>query len=147
MRRIIDNDFITLIFRVVVGAIFIYASYYKIIEPAVFAKGIWFYHMVPGNLINLLAVFLPWIELVCGVALIIGWQYRGTVILVNLMMIMFMIALGSAVYRGISIDCGCFQAAQASDSSAMNSLLWDVGIITMSIQLCLSKSKKWMLDK
>ena len=147
MRRIIDNDFITLLFRVVVGAIFIYASYYKIIEPAVFAKGIWFYHLVPGNLINLLAVFLPWIELVCGVALIIGWQYRGTVILVNLMMIMFMVALASAVYRGISIDCGCFKAAQASESSAMNSLLWDFGIIAMSMQLCFSKSKKWMLDK
>jgi len=147
MRRIVDNDYLTILFRFAVGIIFIYAAFYKIIEPATFAKGIWFYHLVPGNLINLMAVFLPWVELVCGIALIVGFQYRGAVRLVNLMMIMFMIALASAVYRGISIDCGCFKAAQATDSSAMNSLLWDFGIIAMSIQLCLSKSKKMMLDK
>ena len=147
MRRIIDNDYLTLLFRVIVGATFIYASYYKIIEPATFAKGIWFYHILPGNMINLMAIFLPWIELVCGIALIVGFQYRGAVALVNIMMIMFIIALTSAVYRGISIDCGCFKASQATDSSAMNSLLLDFGLIAMTIQLCFSKSKKLMFDK
>ncbi len=147
MRRIIDNDMLTVLFRFVVGAIFIYASFYKIIEPATFAKGIWFYHLLPGNMINLLAVFLPWVELVCGVALIVGFQYKGAVTLVNLMMFMFMIALATAVYRGISIDCGCFKAAAATNSSALDSLLWDFGILAMTIQLCFSKSKKMMLDK
>ena len=147
MRRIIDNDYLTLLFRVAVGVIFISFAYYKIIEPADFAKGIWFYHMTPGNLINLAAIYLPWVELLCGIALIIGFQYRGAVILVNLMMIMFMVALALAIYRGISIDCGCFKAAKVTESSAMEALIRDVGIIVMSIQLYFSKSKKFLLDK
>ncbi len=147
MRRIIDNDYLTFLFRIIVGVVFIYAAYSKIFEPAAFAKGIWFYHMVPGNLINMLALYLPWVELVCGVFLIAGYQYRGSVILINLMMIMFMIALSSAVYRGISIDCGCFKAAKATESSAMEALIRDVGLLIMTLQLYFSKSKKCMLDK
>ena len=147
MRRIIDNDYLTLIFRLIVGVVFVYASIYKIIEPASFAKSIWFYHMVPGNMINLIAIFLPWLELFVGIALIFGCNYRGAVVLVNLMMLLFMIALASAVSRGISIDCGCFKAAQASDSSAMDALIRDIGLLIMTVQLLLSKSKKFMCDK
>lgn len=147
MRRVIDNDYLTLLFRVAVGVIFISFSYYKIMEPISFAKGIWFYHMVPGNLINLMAVYLPWVELLCGIALIVGFQYRGAVVLVNIMMIMFMVALSLAIYRGISIDCGCFKAAKVTENSAMDALIRDAGIIVMSLLLYFSKSKKLMLDK
>ncbi len=47
MRRVVDHDLLTLVSRLVVGASFVYASFYKIIEPATFAKSIWYYHMVP----------------------------------------------------------------------------------------------------
>ena len=52
MRKLLDNDLLTLISRLFIGGVFIYASFYKIIEPASFAKSIWYYHMVPGSLIN-----------------------------------------------------------------------------------------------
>ena len=84
MRRIVDHDLITQVVRLVVGVVFIYASYYKIVEPASFARSIWYYHMVPGSLINLMALFLPWLELVCGLCLILGVWYRGAIVLVNL---------------------------------------------------------------
>ena len=147
MRRIIDNDYLILLFRVIIGVTFIYASFYKILEPSVFAKGIWFYHILPGDLINLLAIFLPWAELICGIALIVGWQYRGAVILINLMMIMFMVALSIAIYKGISIDCGCFKASKATENSAMDALIRDFGVIAMTVVLYFSKSKKLMFDK
>ena len=147
MRRIIDNDYLTLIFRLIVGGVFIYASFYKILEPATFAKSIWFYHMVPGSLINLMAIYLPWLELLVGIGIIFGCNYRGAVVLVNLMMILFMIALATAVSRGISIDCGCFKAAQATDSSAMDALIRDIGLLVLTVQLLFSKSKKFMCDK
>ncbi|KAA3633857.1 MAG: DoxX family membrane protein [Calditrichaeota bacterium] len=147
MRRIIDNDILTLIIRLLVGSIFIYASYYKIIEPVSFAKSIWYYHLVPGSLINLVALILPWLELICGLALIFGIQYRGAVLWMNVMTIIFMIALTTAVVRGISIDCGCFKAAQATESSAMDALIRDVGLLILTLQLLFSRSKKWMIQK
>lgn len=147
MRRIIDNDWLTVGFRLFVGISFIYASFYKIIEPALFARSIWYYHMVPGELISPMALLLPWAELIVGLSLIIGVYYRGAVLLVNMMVIMFMIALTSAAVRGIDIDCGCFKPGKASSQSALNTLWYDLVLLVMTLQLWFSRSRRWMLQK
>ncbi len=147
MRRVIDNDLLTLLVRVAIGVTFIYASYYKIIDPVSFAKSIWYYHLVPGNLINFIALFLPWFELLCGVFIILGIFYKGSVLSVNLMTLLFIGALSSAIVRGISIDCGCFKASAATTESAWNTLWFDLGLLIFTIQLFLSRSTKWMLAK
>ena len=54
VRRVIDNDILTIIVRLVVGVTFIYASFYKIIDPGSFAKSIWYYHILPGQVSLLL---------------------------------------------------------------------------------------------
>lgn len=143
--RIISNDWLTLLCRLIVGGIFIYASVYKIFEPGSFAKSIWYYHLVPGSLINLMALILPWVELLVGVALIIGIEYRGAVLWANLMTVVFLIALGSAISRGLSIDCGCFKAAKAGTESAWKSFYYDIGLLVLTLQLLLSKSTRWRI--
>lgn len=145
MRRIISNDYLTLLVRLALGGVFIYASYYKIIEPAQFAKSIWYYHLLPGQFINISALVLPWLELLTGLALILGAYYRGAVLWVNILLLVFIAALASAAYRGISIDCGCFKAAAASSESAMQTLYRDLGYLLLGIQLFLSRSRRWML--
>jgi len=144
MRRIVDNDYLTILSRLVIGAILIYACFYKIIDPGQFAKSIWYYHMVPGNLINLMALVLPWLELLCGVGLILGVLYRGSVLLTNLMTIMFIAALGYTIAAGLDIDCGCFKAAQSATDSAWRALLFDLVMMVFTIQLYLSRSRRWM---
>ncbi len=145
MRRVIDNDILTLMVRLAVGVTFIYASYYKIIEPGSFAKSIWYYHLVPGSLINLIAVILPWVELICGLCLIVGVCYRGSLLSVFVMTVVFVAGIGSAIARGIDLDCGCFKAARSSSSSTWNSLLFDVGLLILLLQLYFSRSKRWFL--
>jgi uncharacterized membrane protein YphA (DoxX/SURF4 family) len=147
MRRIIDNDYLTMIFRLAVGLTFIYASYYKLIDPGAFARSIWYYHMVPGELLNLMALVLPMLELVCGLALIVGLWYRGSLLWVALMTVMFLVALLSAVARGIDIDCGCFKAGKASSDSALKALWFDLGLLVAVVQLLLSRSRRWMCDR
>lgn len=147
MRRIIDNDLLTLVSRLLVGSVFIYASFYKIIEPASFAKSIWYYHLAPGYLINLIALILPWLELLAGLALIGGVYFRGAAFWVNLMTIFFIIVLASTIVRGIDIDCGCFKAAQSATGSAWNSLLFDMGVLLFTLQLGLTRSRRWMLQR
>lgn len=147
MRRVLDNDYLTMLFRLILGVIFIYASFYKIIEPIDFAKSIWYYHMVPGSLINLMALILPWLEFVVGICLILGIFYRGAVLWVNIMIVLFMIALTTAVIKGISIDCGCFKASAAGSDSAKDALWRDVVYLILGLQLLFSRSKKWLLCK
>jgi uncharacterized membrane protein YphA (DoxX/SURF4 family) len=147
MRRVIDNDWLTLVVRLVVGVTFIYASFYKIVDPGSFAKSIWYYHILPGGLINLTAIILPWVEMLCGLSLILGVTYRGSVILVSLMTIVFVVAIASAITRGIDLDCGCFKAAKSSSSSAWQSLWFDVGLLLLLAQLYFSRSARWMVGR
>ena len=143
--RIIHNDYLTMLSRLVIGIMLIYASYYKVIEPASFAKSIWYYHMGPGSLINLMALVLPWLELICGLGLILGLFYDGAKVWATLMMVMFIIALSSTIVRGIDIDCGCFKASQGATGSAWKSLVFDLVAMVFVIQMLLSKSRRWLI--
>ncbi len=143
MRRIIDNDYLVLVLRLVIGGTFIVASYYKIIHPGDFAKSIWYYHMVPGSLINLMALILPWFELLAGLALIFGFLYRGAVWAVVLMNVMFMIALASAISRGLDIECGCFKAASGAGDEARDTLIRDAVLMVGMVVLLFSRSKRF----
>ena len=72
-NNILCNSWIELAARWLLGATFIYASYSKILAPAVFAKIIYGYDLFPAMLINLFAILLPFVELIAGLALIIGF--------------------------------------------------------------------------
>lgn len=144
MRRIIDNDFLTMASRLIVGGIFIYAAIYKIADPLAFANAIWNYHLAPGSLINLSALVLPWVEMLVGLGLILGLFYRGSALLVNGMTVMFMIALAFAVARGLDIDCGCFKSGEAGTGSAKDALIRDVGLLALTLQIWFSRSRRWM---
>ena len=146
MQRIIDNDYLTLILRLVVGFAFIYASLYKIIDPDSFARSIYYYHIVPGSLINLMALILPWLELISGLCLILGVAYRGSVVLINAMVVMFIVALASSIYRGLNVECGCFKAAEEATSAAWESLWFDLLLLACTVQLLLSRSRRWMIS-
>ena len=134
-----------MLFRLAVGAIFIGASIYKIIDPGAFTKSIWYYHIVPGSLINLMALILPWLELIVGGCLVVGVLYKGAVVAVNGMMLLFITALSIAIQHGIDIDCGCFKMSQASGDAAWEALIFDLALIILTIQLALSRSTKWRL--
>ncbi len=94
--------------RWVLGIVFIYASYDKILNPAQFAEAIFNYQILPDHLINICALVLPWLELILGICLILGILMPGAVLLVNLLLIVFVGALLFNLYRGLDISCGCF---------------------------------------
>lgn len=146
MRQVIDNNLLTAAVRFAVGATFIVASVYKIRDPGAFAKSIWYYHLVPGDLINLMALVLPWVEFLCGVALIMGLFYQGAVVLINVMTVTFVFALGTTIVRGLDIDCGCFKAGHAATKAAWKALAFDLVLMLFALQLLFSRSKRWMLS-
>ena len=147
MRALINNDHLTLLSRLLVGGMYIVASYYKIVEPASFAKSIWQYHMVPGSLINLMALILPWLELLIGLAIVFGITYRGAIWWANLLLVVFIAALAATIIRGIDIDCGCFKAGKSATGPAWKALLFDLAAWLFAMQLWLSRSRKWMLSR
>lgn len=146
MRRVIDSDWLMVLSRLIIGVTFIYAAYYKITDPYTFAKSIWYYHLVPGEVINLMALILPWVEFLCGLALILGLFYKGAVVLVNAMTVIFIVALGSTIVRGIDVECGCFKASTASGDAAWKNLTFNLVLIVFALQLLFNRSRRWLLS-
>ena len=91
-----------------VGALFIYAGVVKIIDPVEFARDIDNYKMLPWKFGVGLALYLPWLEILCGVSLLTRVFYRGSVFIVTLLMSLFIIASIVAKARGLDVSCGCF---------------------------------------
>lgn len=152
LPNILNNSWIELAARWVLGATFIYASYSKILAPAAFAKIIYGYDLFPAALINLLAIILPFVELIAGMALIFGFYPRSAVLIVNVLLLAFIVSLSINIIRGHEFDCGCF-AINADGQSTFSGplLIRDVIYFALGIyvffyrssrRLCLSAIEK-----
>jgi len=93
---------------IVIGGLFVYAGVVKIIEPIEFARDIDNYKMFPWQFNVWLALYLPWLEIFCGLALITRVLYRGSVFILTGLMLLFIIASIVAKARGLDVSCGCF---------------------------------------
>ena len=94
--------------RVGLGIVFLYASYEKILSPSAFAQAVENYALLPPALIHPVALFLPWIEAVCGGLLIIGRLTFGATLIVDILMVIFILAFTINWVRGVDVSCGCF---------------------------------------
>jgi len=97
-----------LLSRLFLGGVFVYASYDKIIHPVSFAEIVYNYQILPDGLLNLVALFLPWMELLVGLLLILGLWLPGAVLACNFLLLVFFGALVFNMARGLDVDCGCF---------------------------------------
>jgi putative oxidoreductase len=93
--------------RLGLGGFFIYAGVEKIIDPAGFAQSIGNYQMLRHDLVNLFAITLPWTEVIAGLLLITGPWKRASALAIAFMLVMFLVAIGSAMAHGLNINCGC----------------------------------------
>ena len=93
--------------RLILGAVFLWASFDKILDPASFAKNISNYHVVPLGLENTVAIILPWLEFFIGTGMILGIMVDGSIIISSFLLILFNILIAQAILRGFNIECGC----------------------------------------
>jgi putative oxidoreductase len=92
----------------IVGGIFIYAGAIKALNPIQFAIDIDNYKILPWAFGVRLAFYLPWLEILCGAALITRRLYLGGLSVLTALVAVFMVGSISAKARGIDITCGCF---------------------------------------
>lgn len=133
IRSTLTSRYLALAFRLYLGGLFIYASMYKINYAGEFAEAIAAYQLVPYWAVNLLALVMPWTELICGVLLVAGIKSKSAVAVIAGMLALFAIATFLTLIRGIPIGCGCFSSVE----EPMNwlTVLRDLTWLAMSVHV------------
>ena len=111
--------------RLVLAAVFIYAGVIKIANPRGFVENIDNYQILPYLLVTIVALILPWVEVITGLALILGRWLQGASTLIILMNVVFIIAIASALLRGLDIDCGCYSTSGVGTPIGIQKIIED----------------------
>lgn len=142
--RFLIGPYPTLVSRLVLAIVFLTAAVSKIVAPQAFAANIAAYQMIPTGLVQPMALGLPWLELVIAVYLLIGLFLRWTAAVTGALLVVFLIAMGSAMARGLSLDCGCFGSvvgtALLRDQVGWSSVLRDLVLLALAVHLMLVPS-------
>lgn len=104
--------------RLFLGAAFLYLGAVKALDPVAFLKQVHAYELLPWPwMLNATAALLPWLEMLCGLFLILGVALRGTALVTLVLLVAFTSAI---LHRGLDLagerdarlcvikfDCGC----------------------------------------
>ncbi|MDQ5872019.1 MAG: DoxX family membrane protein [Acidobacteriota bacterium] len=120
---------------------FVVAALPKIADPPAFAHMIYNYRLLPGALVNALALLLPWVELFAGMALILGVWKKEAAVVAGVLLLVFIVVIGINLARGHAVDCGCFDVRSAGKSpdELLSEMKWvllrDVGLLLFVAQV------------
>jgi len=135
LRNLFNNAWIEIALRWILGITFIYASYYKILSPTDFAKVVYGYNLFPEVLISLIAIILPFVELISGLSLLLGIYPRSAALIINGLLLAFIFILTINIIRGHEFDCGCFSTKKTGSPKLM--VARDVIYFIMGLQVFL----------
>jgi uncharacterized membrane protein YphA (DoxX/SURF4 family) len=128
--------------RILLGATFIAAGASKVLSPKDFSYIIANYQILPFYLVKPAALFLPWLELTAGFCLFMGCFRRGSLMIIDILMIIFILAILTVIVRGIDVACGCFSLSLTAREGAYSYLLRDLLILAVAICLSVFEFKK-----
>lgn len=114
MMRLLRHPGVVLVAQLGIAVVFLAAALGKIGDPDAFAKQIHYFRLLPIGCENLLAITLPWVELMAALALLLRYRPRAGAVVCAALMGVFLFAVGAAVARGLDIGCGCFGTSDAS---------------------------------
>lgn len=125
------------VLRLALGALFIYAGAVKVPVAPEFARDIQRYAIIPWpDATVLLAIYLPWLETLSGVAVVVRRLHLGGLAMIAAMMLAFTVALTSAWARGLDIECGCFGRKKESIRTNFPALLGrDLALLAVALVL------------
>lgn len=140
MRAFLGHPWTIRVCRWIVGLMFLAAALPKIADPGTFAQQIGNYGLIPSTIQNLVAITLPWIELLVGLSLLLGIEARGGGVVAAVLMVVFLAAVTSAWARGLDISCGC----TGKDSGAVgpSKIAENVGLLVAAALASRSATRK-----
>jgi uncharacterized membrane protein YphA (DoxX/SURF4 family) len=147
MKSLLSNPHLVLLVRVFVGLLFVVSSMEKIVDPAAFSQSIANYRLLPGSSTMILATILPWLELLCGLAVLFGVFERGGSLMLSVLLIIFTAAVISALVRGLDISCGCFTQDPQSGRIGWMKVLENSTLVCLTLFLLFAETNAFSITQ
>jgi uncharacterized membrane protein YphA (DoxX/SURF4 family) len=140
-----------LLARLVTGGVWLVAGAVKLPDPAASVDAVRAYQLLPEAVVPTVGQLLPVVEVVVGLALVLGLLTRGAAAVSALLFVAFTIGIASVWARGLTIDCGCFGGG-GYDPDAASQYPWeiarDVALLAVSLFLVATGHRsRWALDR
>lgn len=138
MREKLLGPWVRVRAQIALGAVFVAAALPKLADPPAFAKAIWNYQLFPAWSIHPAALVLPWLEVICGLALCLGLWTRAAAIWLGSLLLAFTLALSINLARNHPVDCGCFRTDERvrTEAERLTDLRWailrDLGLLALA---------------
>ena len=133
--------------RLLLAAVFIYAAWSKLQDPALFSDVIKSYKLVPSLLAGWMALVLPPLEMIAGVMLLVSKWSREAALVISGMLVVFIVGLAQAWVRGLEIDCGCFGSSEPGSAPPLwLDIIRDLGLLLASGWLVV-RPNAWIFGK
>ncbi|MDR3672352.1 MAG: MauE/DoxX family redox-associated membrane protein [Holophaga sp.] len=140
IRRLL-HPWLTVRAQIALGAVFVAAALPKLADPPGFAEALWNHQLAPAWLVHPAALTLPWLELLCGLALCLGVWTRAAAGWLTALLLVFVTALSINLARHHPVDCGCFQTQTSARSADQRvgdmrwAILRDLGLLALAAQI------------
>ena len=124
-----------LVARLVTGGVWLVAGALKLPDPAASVRAVRAYDLLPEAAVTPVGHLLPLVEVVLGVCLLLGLLTRAAGIVSSLLLIVFIIGIGTAWARGLEIECGCFGGGGAQEGASSKypwEIARDAGLLLLS---------------
>lgn len=101
---------VLLIVRVALGALFMFAAWMKLKNPQAFADSVLAFKIFgqADHLVVLTTFVVPWLEMICGVLLVLGLWSRAGALALCAQLLIFTGGIISVLVRKLDVTCGCF---------------------------------------
>jgi putative oxidoreductase len=100
--------------QIILGLLFLLASLAKIVDVSSLASQVHNFRLLPFGSEHLVAMTLPWIEFVAGLALVLNIRPRAGAWVAGVLLAGFTAGIVLAMARGLNFECGCFGTADGT---------------------------------
>lgn len=124
-------DLVGMLARLILGVVLLVAGGLKVTSPALSARAVRAFQILPYDLAGYVGYVLPMIEILVGLLLVVGLFTRATAAVGGVLMLVFVVGIISAWARGLNIDCGCFGGGGtigAAQTQYVKEVLRDAGL-------------------
>ncbi len=134
----LGGSHVGVVLRLVLGGTFLWSGMTKIVNPGQFATLVLNYQVFPSASIVLIAVVLPWLEVVCGALMVANRLTSGGALLLSAMLVAFIGLHIANLARGIDIACGCLSLSPDARSQTWVSIATNVLLLGISLSILAS---------